>query len=190
MLPENTISTSPVPTSFLVPSKTEGDVLIDYEWGGVDIRDTSEGLNKYIWECFYKDNWVVLKNPDKEVNWLNMEGVTQLGLAFNFNMQPYVTYVKDSKVYLNWFDTSVQQYVTTDFGNTFKSPQISLDDRRNETSNSSDIIFAYVKGRSIYYRQQRDRFGVEYFVGEIQQDGVTLVQIGMGRNYRFQFKIY
>ena len=190
MLPENTISTTPVPTSFLVPSKTEDDVLIDYEWGGVDIRNTSEGLGKYIWECVYKDNWIVLKNPIETVNWLNIVGVTQLGLAFNFNMQPCVTYVKDSKVYLNWFDTSVQQYVTTDFGNTIKSPQISLDDRRNETSNSSDIIFAYVKGISIYYRQQRDRFNIEYYVGDITQDGTTLVQIGMGRNYRFQFKIY
>ena len=189
MLPENTISTSPVPTSFLVPSKTEDDVLIDYEWGGVDIQDTSEGLNKYIWECFYKDNWIVLKNLSKEINWLNVEGVTQLGLAFNFNMQPCITYVKSERVYLNWFDTSVQQYITADFG-ILKSPQISLDDRRNETSNSSDVIFSYVKDRSVYYRQQRDRFNIEYYVGDITQDGVTLVQIGMGKNYRFQFKIY
>ena len=189
MLPENKLSTSPVPTSFLVPSKTEDDVLIDYEWGGVDVRDTSEGLNKYIWTCFYKNNWIILKNPDKEINWLNVEGVTQLGLAFDFNMQPYVTYIKSGRVYLNWFDTSVQQYTTTDFG-ILKSPQISLDDRRNETSNYSDVIFAYVKGSSIYYRQQRDRFNIEYYVGDIEQEGVTLVQIGMGRNYRFQFKIY
>lgn len=189
MLPENKLSTASTPSRFLVPDKDEDDLLIDFEWGGLDVRDTTQGLGVYIWECIYKDNWIVLKSPNKEINWLNIEGVAQLGLAFDFNMQPCVTYIKSGRVYLNWFDTSVQQYITTDFG-ILKSPQISLDDRRDETSNNSDIIFAYVKDRSIYYRQQRDRFNIEYYVGDITQDGVTLVQIGMGRNYRFQFKIY
>lgn len=41
----------------------------------------------------------------------------------------------------------------------------------------------------VWYRQQRDRYEIEYFVGEVP-DGLTLVQVGMNKKYRFQFKVY
>ena len=41
----------------------------------------------------------------------------------------------------------------------------------------------------VWYRQQRDRYEIEYFVGEVP-DELTLVQVGMNKKYRFQFKVY
>ena len=62
MLPDNKISSEAVPSSFLTPDRNPTNLLIDYEFGGVDIRDTSQGLNKYLWQCNYEDGWIVLSN--------------------------------------------------------------------------------------------------------------------------------
>lgn len=142
-----------------------------------------------MWECYYKDRWIILKNSQEEVQWLQVDGVTEVGLAFDLNMNPNICYVAGGQTYLHWYDTSIQDFTTTSFGIDTKSPQITLDDNRLELSTSSDVIFAYVRGSSVYYRQQRDRYTVEYYVGEVPED-LTLVQIGMNSKYRFQFKIY
>lgn len=188
MLPEQSISSEVIESNFLVPDK-DPNVILDYELGGVDIRDPSEGLTVYLWKCFYKNGWITLKNPNKEIQWLKVSGVTQVGLAFDFNMTPNTCYVVDGTTYLHWFDASSQEFITTNLGNSVTSPQISLDDHRKEFSYSSDIIFSYVKSGGVYYRQQRDRYLIEYYVGEVPE-GLTLVQIGMNRKNRFQFKIH
>lgn len=187
MLPENKLSTEPIFSSFLVPNRK--DLLVDYEKGGVAVQNPSEGLDVYLWEAFYEDKWITLKNDVETVRWLNIENVTELSLSFDFNMNPTVVYVTGGSTYLNWYDSSVQQLVTTNFGTSVQSPQVSLDGNRLILSNSSDIIFAYVRNSAVYYRQQRDRYGIEYYVGNITE-GVTLLQIGMNIKCRFQFKIY
>lgn len=188
MLPNNEISSTSVEGIFLLPNK-QPDEVIDYEFGGISIQDTSQGLNVFVWECFYKDRWITLRSPNEEVKWLQIDGVTHVGLAFDFNMNPNICYVVNGETFLRWYDTSIQGFRTTSFGSSIKSPQISLDDHREEFSGSSDIIFAYVRNGSVYYRQQRDRYNIERYVGEVPDD-LTLIQIGMNRKYRFQFKIY
>lgn len=189
MLPENKISSEAVASSFLTPDRNPTNLLIDYELGGVDIRDTSQGLNKYLWQCNYEDGWVVLDNTVKKINWLQVPNISELSLSFDFNMNPLIAYVAGDRTYLNWFDSSAQGFVTTPYGSEVTSPQISLDDNRTDFSQSSDVIFAYVKDYKVWYRQQRDRYEIEYFVGEVP-DGLTLVQVGMNKKYRFQFKVY
>ena len=187
MLPGNKISSFRSKLTFLTPDKT-AESINDFELGGIDIRDTSQGL-VYLWECFYEQGWIVLKNSVNEIKWLQIPNVSKVGLAFDSNMQPVVTYVSGGETFLNWYDSSVQRYITTSYGIDNTSPQISLDDLRPVTSSTSDVIFSYVRDFKVYYRQQRDRYDIEYFVGDVPE-GLTLVQIGMTKNYRFQFKIY
>ena len=189
MLPDNRISSTDVIAPFLTPKRNPTDLLIDYEIGGVDIQDTSQGLDTYLWSCSYEQGWVVLNNPVEKTEWRQVSGVTEISFAFDQNMRPIIAYVSSGQTYLNWYDSASGDYVTTAYGSSTKSPRLSLDDNREALTGTSDVIFAYVKDDQVFYRQQRDRFQVEYLVGDLP-DGLKLVQVGMSRKYRFQFKMY
>jgi hypothetical protein len=51
----------------------------------------------------------------------------------------------------------------------------------------SDVIFGYVVAGVLHWRQQRDRYLVEYTAGACA--GFRLLTIGMSVNGRFQFKM-
>ncbi|MNV87345.1 hypothetical protein D3C71_1814610 [compost metagenome] len=86
-----------------------------------------------------------------------------------------------------WYDPIATGYVTTELPAGCVNPRVSLDDKRSEYAPSSDVILAYVRAGNLYYRQQRDRYTVEY----LWQTGVPagLVKIGMNRLLRFQFAL-
>ena len=56
MLPDNMLSSAAIFGGFLVPDRIND--LIDYEWGGKDLLDASEGMQVKIWTCFYEDGWI------------------------------------------------------------------------------------------------------------------------------------
>ena len=193
MLPDNTLSSTAIFGGFLIPDKT--DSMIDYERGGVDLLDTSQGLQVKFWLCFYEKNWIKLQSGDITHNIIYVENVKHLSLAFDFNMRPTITYTveitegdtKYQETYLYWYDTSQKNQITTKYGRDYKTPQLSLDDHRLEQSSNADIIFAYIKDNNLYYRQQRDRFLKEYLLSESLDENLQLRQIGMSTKNRFQF---
>ena len=64
-----------------------------------------------------------------------------------------------------------------------------LDDKRQSATaqGNNDIILAYVRAGKLYYRQQRDRYEVEYLLAE-EIPAKVLTRIGMSKNYRLQFE--
>jgi len=189
MIPENTLSTAPIYGAFLVPDKV--DLLIDFEWGGVDLLDTSQGLMVKVWKCFYEDNWIKITDDVIIHSLINVANVKSLSLAFDFNMHPTITYVienedKSKTTYLYWYDSLIGSQTTTNYGAGYLFPQLALDDHRLHQSANADIIFAYIKNGNLYYRQQRDRFLIERLLAENLGD-VELIQIGMSTKNRFQF---
>ncbi|MBI1450375.1 hypothetical protein IL972_00285 [Acinetobacter sp. FL51] len=184
-LPKYSLSLIQVPMSFLVPLRN--NQLIDYEWGGIDIQNSLQGLLVGIWQCFYEDREIKITNGDKIYSLiLDVENVTAVSLAFDFNMNPNVVYVTNGKTYFWWYDTVAQKHITTEYGGDFISPQLSLDDHRLHQSANADIIFAYIRNAKLCYRQQRDRYQIEYVLGDAKNQKLT--QIGMSKNYRFQFR--
>ena len=184
MLPDNTLSSASIYSGFLVPDRVND--LIDYEWGGTDLQDASNGLQVKIWTCFYQDGWITITdNLGITHQLLEIANVTQLSFAFSFSMRPYVTYVANGIAYLWWYDTTISDYVTTTYDVEHLTPQLALDDHRAEQSANADVIFAYIRNDTLYYRQQRDRFQIEYALGTAS----ALVQIGMTKNYRFAFAL-
>lgn len=181
MLPDGELSTSSVFAAFLVPNRI--DELIDYEWGGIDLYDSSLGIQEKIWTCYYDNGVIKAKTDSVEYVLLNVANVTALSFAFDLNMRPVVTYVVNHEVFLWWYDTSVAQHVTTSFGSLIITPQLSLDDHRAIYSANADVIFAYIKQRQLCMRLQRDRYQIEYELGA----GQALIQIGMMTNNRFGF---
>lgn len=188
-LPENSLSHRPIYGAFLVPEKAEP--LVDFEWGGVDLQNTSQGLQVYIWKCYYRDNWICIENDVTQYQLIDIENVKQLSLAFDFNMHPVIAYTveredKERSTFLYWYDTGQAAQITTEYGTAYLTPQVSLDDHRLHQSANADIIFAYIKDENLYYRQQRDRFLIERLLQENVGD-VELTQIGMTTKNRFQF---
>lgn len=188
-LPENSLSHRPIYGAFLVPEKAEP--LVDFEWGGIDLQNTSQSLQVYIWKCYYRDNWICIENDVTQYQLIDIENVKQLSLAFDFNMHPVIAYTveredKERSTFLYWYDTGQAAQITTEYGTAYLTPQVSLDDHRLHQSANADIIFAYIKSGNLYHRQQRDRFLIERLLQEDVGD-VELTQIGMTTKNRFQF---
>lgn len=181
MLPDGELSTSSIYAAFLVPNRI--DELIDYEWGGIDLYDSSLGIQAKLWTCYYDNGVIKAKTDSVEYVLLTVANVTALSFAFDLNMRPVVTYVVNHEVFLWWYDTAVAQHVTTSFGSLIITPQLSLDDHRSIYSANADVIFAYIKAGQLCIRLQRDRYQIEYELGS----GQALIQIGMMKNNRFGF---
>jgi len=185
MLPNNILSSQPIAAEFFTPLRN--DPLIDFELGGADIQNTSQGLMSKLWKCFYEDGQIKIRNGDLVHTLIAVENATALGLAFDFNMRPQLTYVANGKTYLWWYDPSASKQVTTEFGASYISPQLSLDEHRLVNSANADIIFAYIRNAKLCYRQQRDRYETEHILSDAKNQKLT--QIGMSKNNRFQFRL-
>lgn len=181
MMPENKLSTTSAGGRFLTPNRY--NKLVDYEWAGDDFYDTSSGMMSKLWTSKYENNQVILYNDDVSYIVLEESGIESLSFAFDYNMRYVLTYVKDGNVYLVWYNSVTQQHETLNFGDTYKDPQLALDEHRDVNSENADVIFAYIRDGLLRTRLQRDRYEIEY-THDAYSD---LVQIGMLNNYRFGF---
>lgn len=180
-MPDNELSTLGKIAPFLVPDRT--NVLVDYEWGGIDFNDVAQGLNYQIWTSSYVGSDVIISAGATSHTILTLANITALSFAFDFNMQPILTYVlNDKDVFLRWYDALNSVWVTDQIAGA-STPQLSLDDFRESQRNNADVIFAYIKAGLLCIRLQRDRFAIEYPLGA----STELYQIGMMQNYRFGF---
>lgn len=189
-LPDNVLSTVGVPSVMLTPDSQTMARLEDFEKGGVAIGDASEGLNAYRWRCYMDGSTVTLQRDGTDPVALFIQGdIVELSFAFDQNMRPHVAYqLGDGSIRLRWFDSILNAYVTTNFGNG-RNPRLSLDDKRPKQALNSDIIFAYISGSALRYRQQRDRFGVERTLATGIGAASSLLNVGMSRNLRLLFSL-
>lgn len=190
-LPLNTISTTPQIAPFLSPDTVQFNPLVSYERGGVDLQDTSEGNVNYIWRCKYFERGIYIeREPDKQYLIVdNLDDVISLDFTFDQNMNQAVCYEVGTTVYLRWFDTVPQTFVTTTFP-FIRSPRLTMDDKRIEFNTTSDIIFAYIKQNGdLCYRQQRDRFTIERVLRTGIPEELVLEKIGMSANNRLYFNL-
>lgn len=162
----------------------------DYEEGGIAIQDSSAGSMGWRWHCYAdSQNILVQRDGSAPVALFSNPGIVELAFAFDQNMRPNVAYsLANDRVYLRWFDSQAQQYATTDLGPA-KYPRMSLDDKRASQASNSDVILAYLRDGSLYYRLQRDRYGTEYMAATGLASTVRLRNIGLGKNLRFQFEL-
>lgn len=202
-LPENTLSTIPQESAFLGSRGASVDPLLDYEDGGIDFNDPSEGHFYQWWRARVVDGTSIVVGAQYVPEQVLYTGtdITEVSLTFDQNMRPCLAFVDNGRAYLQWYDTSVSQQVVTDLGSTVVTPRVALDDKRNSQSGNSDIILAYLKEGTLRVKQQRDRFGTEYdptlevpepmrtqYRQQIAQSP-GIVKIGMGHNLRVMFQL-
>lgn len=190
MMPNNALSSTPLPTAFLPPRNTTrfsaSAGMRDVHLGGVAIGNATRGITFQLWTVFTDGNNVWLEAPNTPA-FILLPGVgaAWVSLAFDQNAQIFVGYATlagNASYY--WFDTTVLQYRTSTLPGTITRVFSALDDNRPALSASADILLVYERGGTLFFRQQRDRYGVEYTLGTAP---ATLVQIGMNNLYRFQF---
>jgi len=192
-IPGNTLSSSPVPAAFFggrnnIITKTQ-----DYEDGGVALQDPSLGLLYQIWSATLLNpgtagSVVMASAPSvPEFVLYQAPNITEISMSFDQNMLPVLAFVQDGTAKLRWYDSTVESQVVTPIGADVFTPKVSLDDKRKIASANNDVILAYIKNRNLYYRQQRDRYGVEYLLATDVANG--LIKIGFGVNLRLQFML-
>lgn len=187
MIPAGGPSSQPVPSQFR-------EVGYGLPWfkaqslGGVALNDTSKPLNFQVWQVQYNattgdltltssatgHSSVVFTRPD----------ITELSLTFDQNMRLFIAFVQAGQAKFYWYDpiANAMTFDETTLGSAI-NPRCTLDDKRGTQIPVSDIILAYVRAGSIYYRSQQDRYTVEYF----WQAGVNaLLFVGMAAG-RLQF---
>ncbi len=187
MLPGNVLSDTPVPQGFAAPRDIPPQQLIAYDYGGIAIQDPSQGLMVKVWRCRWENGNFILDAdgvPDTVI--YSADSVTELDITFDSNMQPFIAFVQAGVAKYRWYDTTVSGFVVNTLTGAV-TPRCQLDDKRTHQQNVSDIILAYVIDGSLYYRQQRDRFGVERLLAE--GAGPGLRRIGMGLRWRMLFEM-
>lgn len=185
MLPENKLSSKVVAAAFLTPLRNDGNV--DYEWGGVKLRDTSQGLQKYQWRSDYIGDRIVLySGVAAGVPVVQSAGIIHHSFAFDQNMNPCVVYNKAGVTYYYWYDPVEGKQTTMAFDVYMEYPQVSLDDHRQHQLGNSDIILSYIRDGKLYYRLQRERYLQEHFLEDTPDH--KLMQIGMTKNLRFRWR--
>lgn len=188
MLPDGVLSTVVHSSAFLSPRDAPPQPLIDYERGGAGISDPSEGLMVKSWRMIWKADQFIIDAPATAPTvLLERANVTEFSFTFDQNMKPFITFVDDLGAWYWWYDVTLPGYRMVQLPAGSITPKCSLDDKRLNQVSVSDIILAYMRSGSLYYRQQRDRFGVEYLLKE--NVGGYLRRIGMNNIWRFQFDI-
>lgn len=191
MIPAGTPSNPSIQADFLAPDNIDKALLVDYEQGGADLEDLSQGLNFQSWKLEWVDPDFVLTNGAATISHVLFSGnPTELTFTFDQNMRPVVAYMESDILNLRWYNPANGSLAIEQFFNC-SSPVLTLDDKRSETLSTSDVILFYVKGEGIYYRQQRDRFLVEYLLAGKPPGVARITQVSMNRANRLQvyFKV-
>lgn len=192
MMPDNELSSVPVPYRFVGARSLGITKTIDYEDGGIAIRDPSQGLNYQRWRARLfnagkEDSYVVLDAREvPETVVLEEPYIEEFSFTFDQNMQPMIAYVVGGNAYFRWYDTTIEDFTVTDLGAVL-TPRVFYDDKRflgSEGYQRSDVILGYVRDGNLYMRMQRDRYEDEYLLAE---DVNPLIKIGFTRGLRVQF---
>lgn len=178
------LSSQVIPAKFLTPMRAVD--YVDYEWGGVRIRDTSQGLMSHLWTGIYEGSTLSLSNGVVRHNINIGLNVRSMSFCFDQNMNPAVVYVRNGVGYLYWYDPVAAAQVTLQLDYVVEYPQITLDDHRASQVGASDIILSYIRDDKLYCRIQRERYLQEHFLEDVPNR--RLKQVGMTANYRLRWR--
>jgi hypothetical protein len=195
VIPANRLSTDPYPAAYLSPDDvTPPNALTDYELGGIALSDPSQGLRVQTWTATWNsgDGGVYADSPatSPALVFTPGSGLSWLSLAFDQNMRPVIAYTQAGAAKMRWYDSEIAGYTTTTFPVGTSDPCVCMDDKRqSQTSGgANDVIVGYIRAGSLYFRAQRDRYGVEYLLAS-DLGAVKVRRIGMNEVNRLQFRL-
>ena len=197
MIPDNVLSSTVIKSGFKSPYDRLTGRLVDYELGGINLQDTSHGLQYQIWKCYYNTvTQEVIIHPENNLGdstvLIIQSDVVELGFSFDQNMRwTLATLSSLGDLTHHWYDSTTESYVTSEYPGIF-SVKLTLDDSRLETVNlgNSDNILTYTKiSGGLFWREQRDRYTVEYTGNSSLQGGLRITNFGMSNINRLQWRL-
>ena len=186
MIPGNSFTSPPVVSQFIYPYSNQYFPLSQDVLGGLAIGNSSLGRQLKVWNVSYNGAFINVKPEDGPVAFsLAAAPVTSVSLAFDNNMGLVLCWTTGTGANLYYFDALTSQYVTRNFLG-ISSCRVCVDDARDFYLANSDVIFSYTLTGGLYWRQQRDRYDVQYLIGATTK---TLVRAAPNVGNRLQFEL-
>lgn len=198
MLPDNTLSSITVASTFQFPANVvRSSLLEDFELGGVALQDTSQGHRVHAWYARVDQaTGNVYTRPGvagTDILIDNQPNVFEFAFAFDQNMRWVAVYtLTDGTTYLKWYDASIPGYTTTTLSG-INSARLTLDNNQESAilAGTTDLILTYIKTASneVCCRVQRDRYATEYVLSGRLAGNMLITNFGMSNVYRLQWRI-
>jgi len=184
-MPQNVLSTTPVPSAFIGARALASHERVDYEEGPIAIQDVTQGLQAQRWRMRLINGQFWLDAPAApEFIAYTAAGASELSFTFDQQGRLVLAYVQDGQPKLYWFDSSAPGFVVTNLPADAVTPKIILDDKRFTQVQISDVILQYVRAGRLKMRMQRDRFLIEYDLSAGPWTGIA--KLGFNRGLRLQ----
>ena len=167
--------------------------LEDFARGGIAFQDASQGIDVQDWQGFVREDGIYispLAAPEQETFILTDTRITEMTLAFDQLMNVAIAYKANGMTKLHWFDTISNMMITTEYPGA-ESPFVVHDDVRNLQVNlgRSDVIFLYILDGWLRKRIQRDRYGVEYDLLDLDGQANRIIDAGLNKNLRLKIDL-
>jgi len=185
MMPDHMLSSQVIAGNYLYPDNLPPSRIVDYEYGGIALNDASQGLMVQVWTLRLDIDpltdigtvWLGAPLVPETIQFAAF-GITEVSLAFDQNMHPFVAFVESGQARYWWFDALDSTQKFTDLPVGTGPPKACLDDKRFLQTGASDILLSYIRAGTLYFREQRDRYLIEYtlatgVVGQVLQLGMT-----------------
>lgn len=189
MIPQHIFTTGIASSPYLWGAELLSTETESWEMGGVGISDPSGGLAYQMWHGVLdvSTGSVLLDAPNTPQFVLYSEaGITQMDFSFDQNMKPCLAFTQNGVAKFWWYNTVNLQYEIIMLPGAM-TPLTLLDDKREGLLGNSDIILFYLRDGRLYYREQRDRFTVEYDSGI---SGIRrLLRVGFTKGLRVQIAV-
>lgn len=185
-------SSIPIIGDYVYGNQATENFLIDYDFGGIGLNDSSQGLLVQTWKAEllnFRDVYVSAPNTPKTYVFSSGYQITQLSLTFDQLMRPYIAFLENGLSKLYWFDSVIPGPAILTLPTGSRSPRVKMDDKRPEFTSTSDIILAYIRSGKIYVRVQRERYLIEHEFASGIPDNVELLKFGFTDNYRLRFDL-
>lgn len=192
MFEGNRLSSIPVPAPLIgAGSEAMQSRVFDHEDGPVDYQDPSQGQRYQQWRAYLKESAIYIEADNRAPEQLLASPgntITDISIAFDWNGNLHYAWVDQGVARMYWYDTQAADYATMQLPAGVRTPKMTLDDKRPRQSGRADIILAYIKSdNGLYFRMQRDRFGIERLLDA--GPFISLDKMYMNSGLRLQFEL-
>jgi hypothetical protein len=202
MLPPGGLSEAPHRGNFLAPDElspvfnypedlTPDEVPTDWELAGVGLNDSSEGVQYQDWTFYMDGPDIMVRAPNTPPTVVHSPGlgVLELSGSFDSNMQPVVVWTgADLVTWLRWWNPVTVSFALSTLP-ALRSPRLTLDDKRASQVVDRDVLLFYIRDETVCYRQQRDRYQVEYQLYPLPKGYRRIGRVGMTDGLRMQVEL-
>ena len=187
--------------AYPVKSPLPEDRLQDWELAGAYLNDASQGRMVKVWhlQAIYNHDIAAVEvsvsapggvSPTEPSRVLfSAPDITEVALAFDQNMNPFVAYTQAGAAKIYWYDPIAAAMVHTAMPAGVVNMRCTMDERREFNVANSDIVLSYLRAGNLCIAYQRDRYQVERVLRAGVGADCELISMALNRGYRLQWRL-